>query len=204
MLTISGPNWISNLRGLAMSFAFTTPAMLRTGGSSLQGPLHKTLFSSSYVRLWVGTIKRTTANALIADPCFTASGSDLLCGFVPEPPVWDPLTTLRVLDIYLDIFSLAGISSGNVFFLTSRRKAAFRINQSKVKMLKTQQDVLLHHVDMTASLKSSQLSCNLKKMWGGENDIFSEDFSLLVAFLLVTFSWFFRGFSVAFSWPSSV
>ena len=32
----------------------------------------------------------------------------------------------------------------------------------------------------------------------------SEDFSLLVAFLLVTFSWFFRGFFVAFSWPSSV
>ena len=32
----------------------------------------------------------------------------------------------------------------------------------------------------------------------------SKDFSLLVAFLLVTFSWFFRGFFVAFSWPSSV
>ena len=31
----------------------------------------------------------------------------------------------------------------------------------------------------------------------------SEDFSLLVAFLLVTFSWLFRGFFVAFSWPSS-
>ena len=32
----------------------------------------------------------------------------------------------------------------------------------------------------------------------------SEDFSLLVAFLLVTFSWLFRGFFLAFSWPSSV
>ena len=32
----------------------------------------------------------------------------------------------------------------------------------------------------------------------------SEDFSLLVAFLLATFSWLFRGFFVAFSWPSSV
>ena len=32
----------------------------------------------------------------------------------------------------------------------------------------------------------------------------SEDFSSLVAFLLVTFSWLFRGFFVAFSWPSSV
>ena len=32
----------------------------------------------------------------------------------------------------------------------------------------------------------------------------SEDFSLLVVFLLVTFSWLFRGFFVAFSWPSSV
>ena len=29
------------------------------------------------------------------------------------------------------------------------------------------------------------------------NGHFSEDFSLLVAFLLVTFSWFFRGFFVA-------
>ena len=31
-------------------------------------------------------------------------------------------------------------------------------------------------------------------------DLLSEDFSLLVAFLLVTFSWLFRGFFVAFSW----
>ena len=30
-----------------------------------------------------------------------------------------------------------------------------------------------------------------------EGGIFSEDFSLLVAFLFVTFSWFFRGFFVA-------
>ena len=38
----------------------------------------------------------------------------------------------------------------------------------------------------------------------GMKKVNSEDFSLLVAFLLVTFSWLFRGFFVAFSWPSSV
>ena len=36
-----------------------------------------------------------------------------------------------------------------------------------------------------------------------EPDKNSEDFSLLVTLLLVTFSWLFRGFFVAFSWPSS-
>ena len=39
--------------------------------------------------------------------------------------------------------------------------------------------------------------------WGAALRHFSEDFSLLVTFLLVTFSWLFRGFFVAFSWPSS-
>ena len=32
------------------------------------------------------------------------------------------------------------------------------------------------------------------------DEVCSEDFSLLVAFLLVTFSWLFRGFFVVFSW----
>ena len=39
----------------------------------------------------------------------------------------------------------------------------------------------------------------LLNLQGGHLCNFSEDFSLLVAFLLVTFPWFFRGFSVAFS-----
>ena len=57
----------------------------------------------------------------------------------------------------------------------------------------------MHLIRALRDCKQRSLTVS-KKTPTVSNKKLSEDFSLLVAFLLVTFSWLFRGFFVAFSW----
>ena len=54
----------------------------------------------------------------------------------------------------------------------------------------------------TVPLQNPEVTSRKACLRNAEASFKAIDFSLLVTFLLVTFSWLFRGFSVAFSWPS--